>query len=88
MTTVTGPLSCLSVDQEGTEEVTKAERSFAIDSVGQMAWGGAMAINAAVWFVAGLLQVSYPEAETLVADAMTKAMTVEVDTNSEDWECQ
>lgn len=40
-----------------------------------------MAINAAVWFVAGLLQVSYSEAETLVADAMTKAMTVEVDTN-------
>ncbi|MCF1595457.1 hypothetical protein [Streptomyces muensis] len=61
--------------------MTEAERAFAIESVGQMAWGGVMAINAAVWFVAGLLQVDYPEAERLVASAMTKAMAKEVDRN-------
>ncbi|WP_405678100.1 hypothetical protein OG292_27615 [Streptomyces sp. NBC_01511] len=61
--------------------MTKAERTFVVAHVGQMAWGGAMAINAAAWFVAGLLQVNYLEAETLVADAMVQAMVTEVDTN-------
>lgn len=40
-----------------------------------------MTVQAAVWFVAGLLQVDYPEAENLVADAMVAAMASEVDTN-------
>lgn len=61
--------------------MTKADRALAIERVGSMAWGGVMTVQAAVWFVAGLLQVDYPEPENLVADAMVAAMASEVDTN-------
>lgn len=59
--------------------MTKAEKALAIGRVGSMVWRGAMDMTAAVWFVAGLYKVEWPEAEDMIQDAMVNAMSDELD---------
>jgi hypothetical protein len=59
--------------------VTKAEKALAIERVGSMVWHGAMDMTAAVWFVAGLYKVDWPEAREMIHDAMVIAMTEHID---------
>ncbi|MDT0611986.1 hypothetical protein [Streptomyces lancefieldiae] len=59
--------------------MTKAEKELAIERVGSMVWRGAMDMTAAVWFVAGLYKVDWPEAEDMIHDAMVNSMAEEID---------
>ncbi|MFG3657023.1 hypothetical protein [Streptomyces sp. NPDC047706] len=59
--------------------MTKAERVLTIESIGSMVWHGAMDINAATWFVAGLFKVDWFVARDMVHDAMVDAMTENVE---------
>lgn len=61
--------------------MTKAEKALAIERVGSMVWGGAMLMDAAIWFVSGLYKVDWSEARDMIHDAMAQAMTEEVDRN-------
>ncbi|MFE0976899.1 hypothetical protein [Streptomyces rochei] len=59
--------------------MTKAEKAFALQSVGEMVWHGGMHLDAAIWFVGGLFKVEWHVARDMVHDSMAAAMTEEVD---------